>query len=78
MSQSISSEPAAGSVTKPMFLLTVIGDSPIGLPEHRRVFPTYALAEREATRVLGLLADRTAHRAIIDGPQCGVNGRTVY
>ena len=44
---------------------------------YRRWHATYEAAVETAHRVLGKIADAAAHSAIIYGPGCGRDGRTV-
>jgi hypothetical protein len=44
---------------------------------YRRWHATYESATEEAYRVLAKIGNRGAHPAIIDGPGCGKDGRTI-
>ena len=48
---------------------------------YRRIHRTYEEAEAEARRVLGIMVEQgmpaAAHPAIIYGPGCGPDGRTI-
>ena len=46
-------------------------------PRHRRFHPTYESAEATAHKILAKLECRGAHPAIIYGPGCGADGRTI-
>lgn len=44
---------------------------------YRRQHDTYEAAQAEAHRVLARMANRAGHPAIIYGPGCGRDGRTI-
>lgn len=46
-------------------------------PAIKSKHPTYEAAREEAYRVLCKLSERNAHPAIIYGPGCGKDGRTI-
>jgi hypothetical protein len=47
------------------------------LPRHKRNHDTIDSAEAEARRILAKIGNRPAHPAIIYGPGCGKDGRTI-
>jgi len=51
------------------------------IPRYRRRHPSYEAAVAEAQRVLGIMAEQgmpaAAHPAVIYGPGCGPDGRTI-
>ena len=44
---------------------------------YRRLHKTYEAAEAEAVRILAKMPNRAAHPAIIYGPGCGRDGRSI-
>lgn len=44
---------------------------------YSRLHDTYEAAEAEAARILAKMPNRAAHPAIIYGPGCGRDGRTI-
>lgn len=59
------------------YTLTFVGGALAKMPRHIREHATYEAGSDEAGRVLAKLENRAAHPAIIDGPGCGADGRTV-
>jgi 4-hydroxy-3-methylbut-2-en-1-yl diphosphate synthase IspG/GcpE len=45
---------------------------------YRRSHATYEAAEAEALRLLARMKNRAAHPAIIYGPGCGRDGRSIF
>ncbi len=61
---------------KGQFELVFVG-APRATARVRRFWPTYEAAEARALEVLYSLENRAKHPAIIYGPGCGRDGRTV-
>jgi hypothetical protein len=59
------------------FELCFAGSAMVRFPRYRRRHATYEAAEEAAREVLASLDNRAAHPAIIYGPGCGPDGRTV-
>ena len=59
------------------FEVAFAGSAMVRFPRYRRWHPTYEAAEETARCILADLDNRAAHPAIIYGPGCGKDGRTI-
>lgn len=59
------------------FELTFAGAALVRFPRYRRYHASFEAAAEVAREVLAGLENRAAHPAIIHGPGCGRDGRTI-